>query len=236
MSLSNDEERAVTQDQVTAFYDGMVFPSKTSHKAYEELVPTNLNGMKVGDFGCGQSLFIDVFKKLEYDAVFLDISQNALATIDYGEKIHASLTDIPLEDNYMDVIFCIGVVHHIPEMEKAISEIARVMKRGGKLYLGVYSDTSLQAQIRKHYDNTDNVSLKNFIYSLTGMLIWFKNRKNIHYKSIDNYKRTDDLLKTPLVRYLNPEYYSDIFRKYGCSLIEIKRISSMNILIYEKQR
>lgn len=235
MSLLSNKNRVVTQDQVTDFYEEMVFPSKTSHKAYEELVPTNLNGMKIGDFGCGQSLFINVFRDLKYDAIFLDISHNALKTIDYGKKIRASLTDIPLADNFMDVIFCIGVIHHIPEMEKAISELVRVLKIGGKLYLGVYSNKSLQAQIRKYYDKYyNNVSIKRFIYSLTRILIWFKNRKNLRYKSVDNCKRTDDLLKTPLVRYLSPEYYIAIFKKYGFNIVEIKRISSMNILTFEK--
>ena len=124
--LFKKDHTKITQEQVTKFYDRIVFPSRTSHKAYEELVPQNLFSLKVGDFGCGQSLFIEVFKKLEYEAIFLDISKNALKTIDYGEKIQASLTDIPLEGSSMDVIFCIGVVHHIPKMEKAISELIRV--------------------------------------------------------------------------------------------------------------
>lgn len=225
----------ITQEQVTEFYDKIIFPSRTSHKAYENLIPKDLRGLKVGDFGCGQSLFIDIFRKLKYDAVFLDISQKALNTIDYGVKIHASLTDIPLEDSYMDVIFCIGVVHHIPEMERAISELARVLKKGGKLYLGIYSINSLQSLIRKWYDKTNSIFLKKIIYLITLNLVWIKNRdNNLMYKSEDNYKRADDLLKTPLVRYLPIEYYIEIFKEFECRVLEIKRISSMNILILEK--
>ena len=52
-----------TQKEITNFYNRMVFPSKTSHRAYSALVPNNVKGLKVGDFGCGQSLFMDSFKK-----------------------------------------------------------------------------------------------------------------------------------------------------------------------------
>jgi hypothetical protein len=60
-------------EHVTTFYDQLVFPSKSSHAAYSALVPDELGSKKVGDFGCGQSLFLERFRQLEYDAVFLDI-------------------------------------------------------------------------------------------------------------------------------------------------------------------
>ena len=107
----------------------------------------------------------------------------------------------------MDVIFCIGVVHHIPEMEKAIFELIRVLKTGGKLYLGVYTNRCVQAALRKTYDCSDNVFLKGIVYTATALLVWLKNRKNdLHFRSVDHYKRVDDLLKTPLVRYLPASY------------------------------
>ena len=225
----------ITQEQVAKFYERIVFPSKTSHKSYEELVPKNLASLKVGDFGCGQSLFVDVFKKLKYESVFLDISINALETIDYGEKIQASLTDIPLKNGCMDVIFCIGVVHHIPKMKMAILELIRVLQKGGKLYLGVYNHKSIQAMIRKLYDYTRNAFLKKSIFSVVAILIWIKNRKNsLQYGSFDHLKRIEDLLETPLVRYLPPDYYAEILNNGGCHITGIKKISSMNVLIVKK--
>lgn len=229
------KEQTVTQQKVTDFYDGMVFPSKTSHKAYAELVPQNLKGLRVGDFGCGQSLFIDSFKRTGCEAIFLDISPNALKTIDYGEKINASLTDIPLADEYMDMIYCIGVVHHIPDMERALSELMRVLKKGGKLYLGVYAERSFQASLRGLYDKTRSNSIRSLIYWFSGLLIWIRNYKNaLQFGSIEHRKRIDDLLETPLVRYIPSEVYLEILKRYGTRLQEIKRISCMNIIIIEK--
>lgn len=224
----------IQQDQVAEFYD-MVFPSATSHKIYEKLIPKNLSGKKVGDFGCGQSLFLKEFRRLKYDSIFLDISEEVLEKIDYGLKIKASLSDIPLADDYMDVIFCIGVVHHIPEMEKSISEIMRVLKTGGVLFLGVYADKTISALIRCCYDNSKATILKKIIWCVSSMLIWLKNKNNgLVYNSQEHVKRVKDLLITPLVRYLPVNNYVDLIKRYNGHVLDVKRISSMNILMVKK--
>jgi SAM-dependent methyltransferase len=225
----------VEQKQVTQFYDHMVFPSRTSHPAYRELVPTGLQGKLVGDFGCGQSLFQETFRKLNYDALFLDISWNVVSKIDYGTKTQGSLTDLPLKNDCIDAIFCIGVVHHIPDMEKAIRELVRVLRSGGKLYLGVYAEHSVQATLRKLHDRTGSAIARKAIRSLTGLLLWIKNRKNnLGFRSADYYKRIDDFLITPLVRYLPVNHYRRILDSCGAGIVDIKRISSMNVLIISK--
>src|SRR3989344_32304 len=225
----------VEQKQVTQFYDNLIFPSRTSHPAYRELVPTDLHGKLVGDFGCGQSLFHDTFRKLGYDALFLDISWNVVRKIDYGTKAQGSLTNIPLKNDSMDAIFCIGVVHHIPELEKAVCELVRVLRPKGKLYLGVYAEHSVQASLRKMYDSFDNALFKKAIRSLTGLLIWIKNQKNnLRFRSVDYYKRIDDFLITPLVRYLPADHYRRILAGCGAKVEGITRISSMNIFIVNK--
>jgi SAM-dependent methyltransferase len=225
----------IDQETVTQFYDRLVFPSKVSHNAYEELVDPGLTGKVVGDFGCGQSLFQNAFRKLDCDAIFLDIAPNALLEITYGKKILASLTDIPLPNGQMDAIFCIGVVHHIPKIEAAISELVRVLKPGGVMYLGVYADRTAQSFLRKLYDNAKSENSKKFIGYVAGFLIWVKNRKNgLVYESVEHKKRIDDLLRTPLVRYLPLEYYVDLLDSYDISVLRTLRISQMNILVVVK--
>lgn len=226
-----ETETSVDQSQVTAFYDQLIFPSKTSHSAYEDLVPDNLDGMKVGDFGCGQSLFIEKFRALGCDALFLDISPSVIERIDYGEKKVASLTDIPLDDDHMDMIFCIGVVHHIPEMEKAISELVRVLKPGGKLVLGVYLSGTAQAFLRTRFDNARTGLGKKGVRTISKLLIWLKNRKNgLKYNSEICEKRVDDLLITPLVRYVDTDVYEQIVQSAGGRIESTDRISQMSIL------
>lgn len=55
----------------------------------------------------------------------------------------ASALDLPFEDNSFDIVFSHGVLHHIPEIEKAQSEIHRVLKPEGRLIAMLYAKWSL---------------------------------------------------------------------------------------------
>jgi len=227
--MKNQNNDIPNQEIVTRFYNKLIFPSNISRENYEKLVPKNLHGKRIGDFGCGQSLFIELFRNLKYDAVFLDISQNAIDTIDYGEKICASLTEIPLDDNSMDYIFCIGVVHHIPEMELAISEMIRVLCPGGELILGVYAKGTITEFIKNKYDQSQSKISKKIIAMISRLLMWYKNR-DLGINKQELQKRIDDLLITPLVRYLPIDDYIKIIKNCDCEIKKVERMNQMNIL------
>ena len=55
----------------------------------------------------------------------------------------ASALDLPFGDDSFDIVFSHGVLHHIPEIEKAQAEIKRVLKPDGKLIVMLYSKWSL---------------------------------------------------------------------------------------------
>ena len=227
--MKNQNNEIPGQKEVTRFYNQLIFPSNISRKNYENLVPKNLYGKRVGDFGCGQSLFIEIFRNLKYDAVFLDISQNAIDSINYGETICASLTEIPLKDKSMDYIFCIGVVHHIPKMEIAISEMIRVLCPGGELVLGVYAKGTITEFIKNRYDKSRSKIGKKLIEMITRLLMWYKNR-NAGINKQELQKRVDDLLITPLARYLPVDDYIKIIKNFGCEVKKVERLNQMNIL------
>ena len=64
---------------------------------------------------------IDVCKDLGYKMVDMDINNSAL----------------PWEDNTFDVVFACHVVEHLSNLEFAFSEMKRVLKKGGFIYIGV---------------------------------------------------------------------------------------------------
>jgi len=62
------------------------------------------------------------------------------------EQTHSSITlvrsdlkKLPFSDNSFDIVFCVGVLHHIDKMEEALNELWRVLKQKGKLILWVYA-------------------------------------------------------------------------------------------------
>jgi SAM-dependent methyltransferase len=50
----------------------------------------------------------------------------------------ATIDSIPLEDESMDFGYCLGVVHHIPDTQKAINDCTRKLKIGAPFLLYIY--------------------------------------------------------------------------------------------------
>lgn len=60
-----------------------------------------------------------------------------------GDVLQQSAIALDFPDDHFDVVYSFGVLHHIPEAAKAIAEIRRVLKPGGKLLVMVYNRTSI---------------------------------------------------------------------------------------------
>jgi SAM-dependent methyltransferase len=67
----------------------------------------------------------------------------SLKELSYGRIEQASALDLPFEDDSFDIVFSHGVLHHIPEIRKAQSEIVRVLKSDGRLIVMLYAKWSL---------------------------------------------------------------------------------------------
>jgi len=52
-------------------------------------------------------------------------------------KVKMDIHDIPFEDDSIDIIFCNHVLEHVEDDRKALSEIRRVLKKGGWAILQV---------------------------------------------------------------------------------------------------
>jgi len=50
----------------------------------------------------------------------------------------ADATRLPFDDESMDCVYSFGVLHHIPEIERVLCEVHRVLRPGGALMLAVY--------------------------------------------------------------------------------------------------
>jgi SAM-dependent methyltransferase len=53
-----------------------------------------------------------------------------------GVDIIADITNLPQKDNSVDCIICDQVLEHVPEYDKAVSEIKRILAPGGYCYIG----------------------------------------------------------------------------------------------------
>lgn len=58
----------------------------------------------------------------------------------------ADAQDIPFQDNTFDCVCSMGVLHHVPNTSKALDEIYRVLKPGGRLIVMFYHRNSAKYQ------------------------------------------------------------------------------------------
>ena len=57
---------------------------------------------------------------------------------------------LPYKDEDLDAVFAFGVLHHVPDWQAALGEIARVLKTGGTYFLEEIYPTLYQNFITKH--------------------------------------------------------------------------------------
>ena len=99
------------------------------------------------DLGCGIGFWSAEFGLRGFDnVVAADLTARALQLT--GERLRAIGVEAQLRqenaealsfsDGSFDHVNCQGVVHHTPDTERAIAEIARVLKPGGTASLSVY--------------------------------------------------------------------------------------------------
>lgn len=64
-------------------------------------------------------------------------------------QIHkASLYSLPFGNENFDIVLCNHVLEHIPDLSTALSELYRVLKKGGLLIAGVPNEGCLMARLR----------------------------------------------------------------------------------------
>ena len=96
-------------------------------------------GKKVLDVGCGGGILAEEFARLDCQVIGVDPSASSLATarahaqqvgldIDYRVGVGE---DLPFADDSFEIVYCSDVLEHVNDLEKVISEIARVLKPGG---------------------------------------------------------------------------------------------------------
>lgn len=169
---SEMKQKADVQDAVRQFWDTAPCNSQLSSKAaaskeyfleieaqryrYEGHILEMLNRLDWKDksvLEIGTGVGTDARKIAERGGVYTGINidhgstqmtYKALKTFELpGVAIQGSATRLPFEDESFDVVYSFGVLICIPEVEKAMAEIYRVLKPGGKLLIMLYNRSSI---------------------------------------------------------------------------------------------
>jgi ubiquinone/menaquinone biosynthesis C-methylase UbiE/DNA-binding transcriptional ArsR family regulator len=101
------------------------------------------SGWIAGDLGCGTGQvsaavapFVARVIAIDSSAAMLQAAKRRLAGVENVELRRGDLEALPVDDSRLDVALLMLVLHHVPEPEKALAEVARVLKPGGRAIVG----------------------------------------------------------------------------------------------------
>jgi len=166
-------------------------------------------GASVLELGCGTGVMWKGRDTLICDCsqiILSDFSDGMVSTAKEMVGNHNNIEyrvldiqDIPYEDDSFDIIIANMMLYHVPDIDKGLSEVRRVLKEGGVFYCATYGEhgiTEYLSTILSEYGVKDNMN-KNFTLQ-NGYEILNKTFSNVEKKEyIDSLEVTnvDDMVE-----------------------------------------
>lgn len=108
---------------------------------------------KVLEIGLGVGNDADEFVKNKADYYGVDLTSSSVNFVrkrlkkKYNYNVNKIITcdskKTPFKNNFFDVIYSFGVIHHSKKTEKIIQEIKRILKPDGKIFIMIYNRSSI---------------------------------------------------------------------------------------------
>ncbi len=144
----NLDEKTVESfgEEWTSFHGFSETDIKVSGDKYFDIItPEMLSSQStVIDIGCGSGRFIKYLNGRYKKIIGMDPSaaifaaDELLGKNDSIELVQASTDNIPYPDGHFDFGYSLGVLHHIPDTQKALSDSVKKIKPGGYFLLYLY--------------------------------------------------------------------------------------------------
>ena len=126
-------------------------------------------GSRVLELGCGTgSMWKEHLQLLDNGsiAVLSDFSEGMLkeAKESLGEQTNLeyqiiNIQDIPYEEDTFDIVIANMMLYHVPDLQKGLSEVTRVLKKDGTFYCATYGEKGivqyLEGLLHEYGLNTD---------------------------------------------------------------------------------
>lgn len=112
----------------------------------------NVSGKRVLEIGLGQGADSESLIRrgarwsgidLTAESVERVRTRLTLRDLPFDDIAQGSVLELPFADDSFDMVFSHGVLHHVPEIQKAEKEIHRVLRPGGELVIMMYARWSL---------------------------------------------------------------------------------------------
>jgi SAM-dependent methyltransferase len=111
-----------------------------------------LKGKRCLDGGCGSGRYsVALAMHGAGEIIAVDVSETGLAEAQHRAAAfpqikfqNASVLALPFPDASFDFVWSAGVIHHTADFDKALNELTRVLRPGGKLFLLIYGAGGLR--------------------------------------------------------------------------------------------
>jgi SAM-dependent methyltransferase len=215
---------------------------------------------KILDAGCGNAAHSIRFAERGYNVLGIDFSEEALKlsrnqilSKNLQTKIELkkdTILSLSFKDNIFDMVYCWGVLMHIDDNEKALSELSRVLKNDGYLILGEGNMNSIQSRIAKIWKK--NHGDERMILNEDGLYFWSDSdageilvrKTNINWlnkflerEGLSLYKRLPGQFTSLYIRVQNAFLRNVIyiFNEFWFKIVKNSSLAEANILIYKKE-
>ena len=156
-------------------------------KSWRDKAVSNLIGNTVLDLGSGTGAAFD--QLINYETTAIDPDKKMLELNSFENKVLGSAENLPFDDNSFDNVFCSFVWRNVLDTNKALAEVYRVLKPGGKFILLDMTRPKNSFLRMLHKIGTFKV------LHLIGLFTFNLKEYRFLYKSLDFYPQPEDHLK-----------------------------------------
>lgn len=178
----------------------------------------------------------------DYDERTVESAKKNLKEFKNAKVGFGNIYEIPYENEF-DIVFSIGVIHHLEHPEKAISQMIKAAKRGGKVLMWVYGYESNEWVVRyinpiRKITSKLPVFMTHYLTYLFSVPLYFYVKvfpqKHKYFRQISKFKFWHvhsiifDQLIPKIANYWKKEEVLNLFKNKGLKDINIEHVNSLS--------
>ena len=134
----------------------------TNHQPFGDWIMSHYEikpGYRILELGCGTGemwkgnlALLDGGSHLtltDFSVGMLETAKNNIEGSDYVDFKVVDIQDIPYEDDTFDAVIANMMLYHVPDLDKGLSEVRRVLKPGGVFYCATYGEHGIMEFINE---------------------------------------------------------------------------------------